>query len=465
MAPADRVVTISWTDPVPSFTRPAPAQLAHAPRTVTVLLPALSKDSQTQRQIVTNDPGQMRDLLSLHLATGGWTAVHEVYQAIFDADRPVPIRHVANVAFSTAVELVDDTLDQLVMIDRRAQEILADELALGLRQLKAAATTFFQTNAAWPGGSLEDIRVLAKLDEVGYRTGVTPREGTHLEAWKQLLADLEPLNRDIDAAQEKYRPIENFEGVLTPEALAGYRTPVLKARAKRAMRLHRDVTRWPLLAWLTWLPSEANTVALLDAARSAIAVAARAWQTVVKNSDLVRGGRENLKENPDAAERRWRFQYQFDLRTDPFARGAGGVWAYPKLIERARLDLGLTHDPVVSHAVTRATKTEVPLSLTALLFVIQVEIAIGSGGLAMLLGALQSSWHLMAVMDKKANLKAAYRAILDPAHSLAVEPSSIPAIAAAISLAGDLLPGWTGAVVGVGGFVTETLSGAEGRQQ
>ncbi|GAA1432207.1 hypothetical protein GCM10009616_21140 [Microlunatus lacustris] len=466
MAPTDRVVSISWTDPVPAATRPAPARPVAPPRTVTVTLPALSKDSQAQRHAVSNDPRELRDLLSVYLATGGWPAVQEVYEAIVQADLPIPIKHVVHAAYSSAEELVDDTLHQLVKVDRRAQDILADELALGLRQLKAAAVTFVQPNALWPGGSLEDVRVLAKLDKHPYRRGIAPREGSHLEAWRQLLVDLDPLNRAIDAAAEEYRPIKNYEHVLTPEALKEYQTPVLRARAERAIRLRRDVTRWPLLAWLTWLPRDPKPLALIDAARTAIAVAARSWLTVVENSDLRRRpGREELEPNPDAAERRWRSRRLAadNLGPDPFARGAGGVWEYPRLIERARRDLGLSRDPVVTHAVARATRTEVPLSFTAFLFVLQIEIAIGSGGLAMLLGALQSSWNLMAVMSKKDNLKAAYRAILDPAHSLAIEPSSIPAIGAAIGLAGDLLPGWSGAVVGVAGFVTEQLSGTEGQ--
>ncbi|WP_336922910.1 hypothetical protein [Aquipuribacter sp. SD81] len=414
---------------------------------------------------MTNDPEQMRDLLSLYLATGGWPAVREVYEAIFKADPAVPVQHVANVAHSTAEALVDATLQQLINIDRRAQQILADELALGLRQLRTAAVTFFQPNVLWPGGSLEDIRVLAKLDKHPFRRGITLREGTHLQAWKQLLVDLDPLNRAIDTAAEKYRPIENYAHVLVPEALVRYRTPVLKARAERAIRLHRDVTRWPLLAWLTWLPRDPQPLALVEAARTAIAVAARAWLTVVENSELRRRpGREKLEPNPETAERRWRFKrmHPAHLGPDPFARGAKGVWVYPRLIEQARRDLGLTRDAVVSHAVERATRSDVPLTFTALLFVLQIEIAIGSAGLAKLLGAMQSSWHLMAVMDKGDNERAAFRAILDPSRSLATEPSSIPAIGAAISMAGDLLPGWSGAVVGIGGFVTEQISGTGG---
>jgi hypothetical protein len=449
--PAEQVLVIAYEEPDEAAWDSLVGSSAPTPRYVTRtarirLDKALAALPSASREVdLTDDPQEMRDHVAFCFAVSGWEAVRETHAQLRDLPGVgEPVTEACRVA---AQQLVYTLSAELEEVEKRARAIINARLDVSRQQLRTAAETFLT------GLDIQslDLRTIEDLP----RDLLRLRPGVHLDALRLLLRDLVPLNRNIAAAAHRYEELD--EGLPTQwETGRRLRREAVEAlaetRVRRAQRVHETSGKWPLAAWVTDLSPDVRDNDLRDRiieelvlVRDAIPeVRAEARQVTDWPRETVTAARFRRGIRPatlDAA----------DLGENPFAtnmRSPRGPWRYPVIISRALEELGHAPPSAVASAAQEAMGG---ITATGLVWTM-------NGGIALLgavfppagvvLGATMAVWNLMVDLEQHQTRRAAYRAVLDPAQSLDVEPSLRGVVAGVIGVVGSVVPGWSGFVLG-----------------
>jgi hypothetical protein len=405
---------------------------------------------------LSDDADEMRDHVAFCLAVAGWKAVRETFARLLEALDASPV---AATCYAAAQALVNDLSAELERVEKRARAIINARLDVSQQQLQAAAETFLTGLEI----SRLDLRLIDKLPQGALRL----RAGAHLDALRDLQRDLVPLNREVANAARMHRAIaEGPREYPRRERLLSERGEMLaKARTRRAERVHETSRRWPLAAWLTDLEPDVRERDLLQ---RVIAELALVRDSIVAVRKEVTVGTDWPRGTVTAEQFRRGVRPPLlgidDLGENPFAtniRTPRGPWRYPLMIGRALEEMGHATPSTVASSAQEAMGG---VTATGLVWTLNGGIAVlgtvfPPAGLV--LGATMAVWNLMVELDERATKKAAYRASLDPAQSLDVEPSLRGAVAGVLGVVGSVVPGWTGFVIG-GAEVVVRLTGDGG---
>jgi hypothetical protein len=461
--PAEQVLVIAYEEPDESAWelrgRLSPVRTSAATQRVTVRLgKALAQLPEGDRDVeLTDDPQEMREHVDFCFTVSGWEAVQETYVRLREARRISPV---TTACYDAADDAVSELAGQLEAVENRARQIINSRLESSREDLLLAAETFLT------GLDIRQIG-LGGIDRRVFRRALTLRPGPHIEALRDLLRDLVPLDREIAAARERYRQIERGPRFTSVRArlLAERADQIMTARVRRARRVHETSRIWPLTAWLTDLEPRVSDADLLDRVideivlvRDSIAAVKREasqfndWPRATVTAEQHRRG----VEAPVLSAT--------DLGPNPFTqnmRDPRGPWRYPLMIGRALDELGYAAPSPVASAAQEAMGGATATGLVWMMNGGTAVLGVVFPPAGVVLGSAMAVWNLMIDLDERATKKAAYRAVLDPSQSLDVEPSLRGVIAGVIGVVGSVVPGWGGFVVGSAEVVVR-LTGEDG---
>ncbi|MEV4864587.1 hypothetical protein [Streptomyces ossamyceticus] len=461
--PQDRTLVISYAEPVTDadwereagLVPAAPPRQQPTERFTVRLDVALAELPAGQRLAeLTDVRPDMREHIEFCMAVAGWPALQETHRLLYASGAT----RVFNAWWEEVKSFVDDTVDRLDEVQTRAQAIMRERLDTARLQLVASALTFLDHRSQANFDRVLEGMDLAQLDRL--RSGLVLKPGDHVTTLRQLLKELGPLNRAIRDADEWVRRQAFHE---RPTGSSRYRERyVAPARAAqtealtaRALRVHRDSGRWPLMAWLTDLDPQVSDEDLLDRVVEEITVVARA-QLICGRQARDRAEWIGLEEaTEDQVQRRWSSPALDikDLGPSPFThnmRSPVGPWQYPTVIATALDELEHGSPSAVAVAASEAMGGAQDTGLVWTVNAGIMALSIAFPPLGTVVGAAMAVWNLMDDLDDQERRKAGYRAVLDPSRSLAVKPSIARVLAGIVGVAGSLLPGWKGFALGMG---------------
>lgn len=394
---------------------------------------------------ITSDPVGMADTVLDVLSHGGWPALLELIQKV-EALRVV---NLTEGVYAAANEAIYDIVPQLAEIEDRAREIIDCRLDVSEEQVKAARVTFL----AGPG---VDTLPVAQLKATKWRLKLRP--GPHLEALRSMLADLAPSNQMVEHERRAVRSQRELSS-RNPSLRYILDRSVQRLRAfelRRAERIQEVAQYWPLVSWLEGTDPQVKDEELLDQILNELEIVTEAINTVRHDitargawpTDVVSGAESEAGVRPARV-------FPGTSLTNPFTRNMRrprGPWRYPLMIDAATTELGhRPPSPVYAAAKSVTAGSNEYDGLSWVLTGATVAVGVAAPPVGVALGVVSALWNVFHDADDYADQVHAHRAVLDPALSLAVPPTTRQVEASIIGLVGSAIPGLVpGLAFGVG---------------
>jgi hypothetical protein len=422
--PALDVTTIVVTPPPPGGVR---VHLSHLPE-------------GARSVMLTTDRTAMDHHVRSCYLEGGWDAVAETADALAAARGPLaaapspevwanhPAGAVARVWGEAARGLLVELIRALRVVERTARAEIVARLERSRTQVRSEAERYLDEVGAAP------FRDRTLVFPPGVRLTRRPDAQTLRRRLEQVgrLRD-ELVDAMIDAGSVT-DPSGGTHQVITPE--------LVEAEQRLDAYVAAVALDSPLFTWIAGIPSGASDQTLLSHVQQELA---RAWDASYQVQDAVRAGftaPSRIWPNPDEDPIERVF---VDWKT--VADEALGPWAYPSMISHALDELGY----VAPSEVAVAAGVAVTAAGEAL------EFLIGTGLLAVTaacpplgipLDLMVSTHQLYEAVEGYERAGDAYRAILDRGESILEPPGLAGIIAASLGVAGSVVPGAWGFLVG-----------------